>query len=136
MTAQRPPRRVRVTSPRARAGRRRATTITREIDAQTQIGEVYMRSLIRAQLRLALLVLSAVGLLLAGLPLLFATAPELPQLQLIGLPLPWLLLGVLVHPTLVGAAWFYCRQAERTEREFADLVEPKSSPAPAEQRQP
>jgi len=118
-----PARRVRVTSPRTRAPRPRHTTITREIEAQTQIGEVYMRSLMRTQLRLALLVLGVVGLLLTGLPLLFAVAPALREIRLVGIPLPWLLLGVLVHPTLIVAGWLYCRQSERTERDFAELVE-------------
>lgn len=118
-----PARRVRVTSPRARATRPRHTTITREIDAQTQIGEVYMRSLMRTQLRLALLVLGVVGILLAGLPVLFTVAPELREVRVAGIALPWLLLGVVVHPTLIIAGWLYCRQSERTERDFAELVE-------------
>ncbi len=122
MTDRTAPRRVRVTRPRAQA-RRRHTPITREIDAQTRIGEVYMRSLMRTQLRLALLVLGVVGVLLAGLPLLFAVAPRLAGLDLLGLPLHWLLLGALVHPALIAAAWQRCRQAERNERDFADLVE-------------
>jgi hypothetical protein len=41
----------------------------------------------------------------------------------LGLHLPWVLLGVLVFPVVVLAGWFYVRQAERGEREFADLVE-------------
>lgn len=118
-----PVRRVRVTSPRTRAPRPRRTTITSEIDAQTEVGEVYMRSLMRTQLRLALLLLGVVGILLAGLPLLFAVAPELREVRLLGIPLPWLLLGVVVHPTLIIAGWLYCRQSERTERDFAELVE-------------
>ncbi|MGH3735422.1 MAG: hypothetical protein ACRDT6_07335 [Micromonosporaceae bacterium] len=117
------PRRVRVTSPRAVAARRRRTTIRSEIDAQTQIGEVYMRSLLRTQLRLALGVLAVIGLLLGGLPALFAVAPALREVTVLGLPLPWLLLGALVHPVLLATAWFYCRQAERIERDFAELVD-------------
>ncbi len=117
------PQRVRVTSPRTGAARRRRTTITSEIDAQTQVGEVYMRSLLRTQLRLAMGVLAVVGLLLGGLPLLFAVVPSLREVTVLGLPLPWLLLGVLVHPVLLAAAWVYCRQAERIERDFAELVE-------------
>jgi hypothetical protein len=41
----------------------------------------------------------------------------------VGVPLPWLLLGGLVYPALVALGWFYVRQAERVEREFSDLVE-------------
>jgi hypothetical protein len=84
---------------------------------------VYMTTLIRAQLRLGLLVLVIVGILLLGLPLVFALLPDLRTVDTLGIPLPWLLLGVLVHPALIGAAWFYVRQAERNEREFADLVD-------------
>ena len=125
------PRRVRVTRPQAQA-RRRHTPIVREIDAQTQIGEVYMRSLMRTQLRLALLVLAVVGVLLAGLPLLFAVAPRLADLELLGLPLHWVLLGGLVHPALIAAAWHYCRQAESNERDFSDLVDSR----PGGEREP
>ena len=42
----------------------------------------------------------------------------------VGVPFPWLVLGVAVYP----AAWFlarwYTRQAERIEQDFADVVEP------------
>ncbi|HZC25512.1 MAG TPA: hypothetical protein VE287_00730 [Actinopolymorphaceae bacterium] len=117
------PRRTVVTSPRMRASVRQRQYVTREIDAQTPLGQVYMRSLIRAQLHLGLLVLAVVGAVLLGLPLLFAGVPELGSVSALGLPLPWLLLGVVVHPALIAAAWFYVRQAERNEREFADLVE-------------
>ena len=46
--------RVRVTSPRTTSGRRLPPpSAAHEIDAQSQVGEVYLRSLLRAQLRLA-----------------------------------------------------------------------------------
>jgi hypothetical protein len=115
--------RVVVTSPRMRASLRQRQYATQEIDAQTSLGQVYMSSLIRVQLRLGLLVLAVVGVLLLGLPLLFAVAPRLGAVDAFGLPLAWLLLGVVVHPALIAAAWFYVRHAERNEREFADLVE-------------
>src|SRR3954451_2085263 len=105
-----PPRRVRVTSPRMAASRRGpARPATREIDEQTGLGEVYMRSLLRSQLRLALSVLAALGLLLGGVPLLFALGPSVADAHLLGLPLPWLLLGVLVYPMLWLAARYYVR---------------------------
>ncbi|GAB3400233.1 DUF485 domain-containing protein [Flindersiella endophytica] len=121
--ASQPPRRVTVTSPRMRTSRRARQHLRGEIDAQTRLGQVYMTTLIRAQLRLGLLVLVIVGILLLGLPLVFALVPEVRTVDTLGIPLPWLLLGVLVHPALIGAAWFYVRQAERNEREFADLVD-------------
>lgn len=118
-----PPKRVVVTSPRMHASRRQRQHVSREIDAQTRLGEVYMQTLIRAQFRLGMLVLAVVGALLLGLPALFALAPDLTTVRALGLPLPWLVLGVLAHPALIGAAWFYVRQAERNERDFTDLVE-------------
>ena len=121
--SEQPPRRVRVSSPHGSAARRRQVVVAHEIDAQTEVGEVYMRSLIASQRRLALLLLTAVGVLVGGLPALFALAPALRQAQVLGLPLPWLLLAGLVYPTLVLLGWFYVRQAERVEREFSDLVE-------------
>jgi O-antigen/teichoic acid export membrane protein len=123
MSEQPPARRVRVTSPHSGATRRRKVAVTHEIDAQTEVGEVYMRSLIATQRRLALLLLGVVGVLIGGLPALFALVPPLRQAQVLGLPLPWLLLAGLVYPAMVVLGWFYVRQAERVEREFSDLVE-------------
>lgn len=119
-----PARRVRVTSPRMRAvtpAPRRA--VTEDIDEQTGIGELYMRSLIRSQLRLGLGVLAAFGVSLCGLPLLFALAPAVREVDVLGLPLPWLLLGVLAYPAICLAGWAYVRAADRAERDFADLVQ-------------
>lgn len=118
------PRRVVVTAPQVRATRRPPlTSPTREIDEQSAVGEVYMRSLLRTQLRLALLVCAAFGLLLGGLPLLFRLVPSTRTMHVLGLPLPWLLLGVVVYPCFVLGGWLYVRAAEHTERDFADLVE-------------
>ena len=124
MTEPTPPRRVRVVSPRSSAVR--AAThhpVRREIDEQTIVGDVYMRSLVRLQLRLAIGVCLIFAVLLGGLPLLLVLEPELASVHLLGLPVPWLLLGVVVYPVLVLAAWFYVRQAERNEREFSELVQ-------------
>ena len=118
-----PPRRVRVTSPRTGATRRRRVTGASEIDAQTELGEVYMTSLLRSQLRLALLVLGAVGVLVAGLPLVFTVFPGLVDVQVLGMPLPWVLLAFAVYPVLLGLGWLYVRAAERNERDFAEVVE-------------
>lgn len=112
-----------VTSPRMRAARRPRRPVTREIDEQTGLGEAYMRSLVRAQLRLGLGVCAALAVVVGGLPLLFAVAPELRGLRVAGLPLPWLLLAGLIYPVFVAGGWWYVRQAERNERDFADLVD-------------
>ncbi len=117
-----PPARVRVTSPRTTARRTRAVPVVAEIDAQSAVGEVYMRSLVRSQLRLALAVIAVVAGALLCLPLLFSLAPGVAERAVAGVPLAWLVLGVVVYPALVAAAWWYVRAAERAESEFSDLV--------------
>lgn len=96
---------------------------TEDIDEQTGIGELYMRSLVRSQLRLGLGVLAAFAVSLCGLPLLFALAPAVRGVEVLGVPLPWLLLGFAAYPVIGVTAWAYVRAAERAERDFADLVE-------------
>ena len=116
------PQRVRVTGP----PRRRASGVrpagTREIDAQTALGEVFMRSLLREQLMLGIRVLVALALTVGMLPLLFLVLPDLGDVRLGPVPVAWLLLGVLTYPWLVLLGWFYVRRAEGHERDFADLV--------------
>ncbi|NUR92043.1 MAG: hypothetical protein HOY71_48900 [Nonomuraea sp.] len=116
-------RRVTVTSPRTAAARRPRHPATREIDEQTRLGEVYMRSLLRTQFRLALFVCTVLGCVVGGLPLLFLLIPELRAVHLFGVPLAWAVLAGLIYPAFVTGAWLYVRQAERNERHFADLVE-------------
>ena len=118
------PERVRVTSPRTTSGRRREPpTATHEIDAQSQVGEIYLRSLLRAQLRLGITVIVLLAVLLGGLPLLFWLAPGWIAVEFLGMPLAWALLGIVVYPTLVAIGWWYVRAAERNERAFTDVVQ-------------
>ena len=116
------PHRVRVTSPR-QVGSRLARTGASEIDAQTQLGELYMSSLLRSQGRLAITVLVALVVLVGGLPLLFTWVPSLADVEVLGMPLPWVLLGFAVYPVMFGLGWLYVRASERTERDFTDVVE-------------
>ncbi len=118
-----PVERVRITSPRtvATPSRTRRSDAA-EIDALTRLGEVYVQSLVRAQLRLAAYVVVTLGVTLGGLPLLFLLLP-VERVRLAGIPLPWLLLGVAVYPWLVALAAWYVRHAERNETAFEDLVE-------------
>ncbi len=116
---ERPPR-IRVTAPVA--GRPRRTTVVSEIDEGTGVGEVYMHSLLRSQLRLALGLTAVLVLTVGLLPVLFVTVPWLRHGHLFGLPVAWLLLGVCCYPVLLAIAWRYVRGAERNERAFQDLV--------------
>lgn len=116
-----PVRRVRVTAPRS--GRARRTTVASEIDAQTELGEVYMRSLLRSQLRVALTTVVLLIVTIAIWPALFAAVPALRTAHVGRVPLPWLILGVGVYPVLVLLAWSHARRAERLERDFLDLTD-------------
>ncbi len=118
-------RRVAVMSPQteaARHGRAPARPLT-ELREQTTVGEVLILTLMRAQLRLAVSLLVVFGCLLGGMPLLFALAPSVASIEVGGMPLPWLLLGVGAFPVLVVLAVVYVRQAEGNERDFVELVE-------------
>jgi uncharacterized membrane protein (DUF485 family) len=118
------PERVRVTSPwteRPRVRPRR--TATSEIDAQSELGEIYLRTLLRAQLRLGLSTLAVLGLTVGMLPLLFALAPAVMSHHVLGMPVSWGLLAFGCYPWLVLLAWRYVRRAERNERAFARVVE-------------
>jgi membrane protein implicated in regulation of membrane protease activity len=95
---------------------------TGEIDEQTEVGELYVAALLRAQLRPALVVLSGLVICLGGVPLLFRLAPAMSNVSLGPFPLPWLLLGVLVYPLLLVAAWWHVRAAERVERDFTEIL--------------
>jgi hypothetical protein len=98
-------------------------TVSREIDEQTGVGEVYLSSLLRAQLRLGLSVIALLALTLGTLPLVFALVPRLGNVRLFTVPLPWLLVGVSVYPLLFGVAWWHVVAAERAERDFSVIVE-------------
>ena len=115
--------RVRVTSPLASASRHVPRSARQEIDESTGVGEVYMRSLIRSQLRAALTVVVTLLLSIGALPVVFLTVDASTTVRLLGIPLPWIVLGVVVYPFLGVIGWLFVRQAERAERDFADLVD-------------
>lgn len=118
-----PPPRVRVTSTRRDATQRRdPRPITREIDEQSNLGEVYMAGLMAAQLRLAAKVLAFGAVGLGGLPLLFVLVPMTRTLAVGPVPVPWLVLAVVVYPVAIVVARYYVRQSERIEAEFSDVV--------------
>ena len=105
------------------AARPRTTDRTRaDLAEQTPVGEALVKGLVRAQLALALRLSLVVAAGLGALPLLFAVAPAVGRFRVLGINLPWLLLGVLSFPFLVGVGWTYVRFAERNEQDFTALV--------------
>ena len=87
------------------------------------LGEVYLRSLLRAQLRLSLFFVGGVIAVAGAVPLVFWLDPTLAERSAWGVPVAWLLLGLLAYPLLIGCGWAYVRAAERTEREFSEMVD-------------
>ena len=116
------PRRVRVVLAERRGSRRLVRTRA-EVEDQNEVGDVLLRGLVRTQLGLSLRLAGLVLVLLGVLPLLFALVPGLGEVQVLGVRLPWLLLGLLAYPLLGLVGWAHTVLAERVEQDFADLVD-------------
>lgn len=121
------PRRVRVTSPRRDAHPRQERQPAHvDLATQTGLGEVYLSTLMRTQLRLSLVVLAGVAAVLGGLPALFSLVPATRMVRLGPLPLSWIVVGILIYPLIALVARGYVRQAERIERDFIELMSHRS----------
>ena len=118
--------RVRVTAPRAAAG----TAVrgaprpfeSREAAQDSEVGQVFVRSLVRSQLRLALVVAGGFLLILAAFPLTLVLVPGLADTRIAGIPFGWLLLGAGIYPVIGLGAWLYVRTAARNEARYRDLA--------------
>jgi hypothetical protein len=84
------------------------------------VGEVLSSNLIKSQLGLALRYGGIAIIVLGLLPVLFAALPTLDQVEVLGMRLPWLVLGILCYPFLLGLGWLYARATERLELSFTD----------------
>jgi hypothetical protein len=115
-------RRVRVVLAERKGVARPVRTVV-DIQEGTGVGELLRSNLIGSQLAVALRFAVGAGLTLGLLPLLFAFFPEIGLIDVFGLRLPWLLLGFLVYPFLLGLGWWHTRTAERVEQNFADHVQ-------------
>lgn len=81
-----------------------------------------VRSLIRSQLRLALVVTAGFVCALAMCWALVRWVPAFADWRLWGIPAPWLMLGVGVYPIMGACAWLYVRAAGKNEARYRDLV--------------
>jgi hypothetical protein len=95
----------------------------RELREQTLVGVIFLRALMRRQLRLSLAVAVACLVGLGIQPALPVIWPQYGDLTLLGLPLPWLVLGVLTYPVLVVLGLVYLRRAEGIDDDFTDLLQ-------------
>jgi hypothetical protein len=116
--------RVRITSPHTeRHGSRPRRTAASEIDAQSELGEIYLAALLRSQVRLAAGTLVTLAISIGALPVVFWLVPSLTTHHVLGMPVSWVVLAFACYPVLVLLAWRYVRAAERNEREFTHVVE-------------
>lgn len=116
------PARTRVVLGETAARRSAADRARADLAEQTSVGEALVKGLVRAQLalavRLALVVVAGLG----ALPLLFTVAPAVAEVKILGVNLPWVLLGVLSFPFLLCVGWAYVRWAERNESDFTAVI--------------
>jgi hypothetical protein len=134
---RRPSARVRVTAPRTRAAAARSRySVSRELAEQSELGEMFIRSLMRSQLRLALVVAGGFGLILLGVPVLMLLFPSINGMSVFTVPLPWLLLGAGVYPVIFVCAALYNRAAARNEDRFRQLVDDDRGSRPAWSAEP
>lgn len=117
-----PPRRERVVLAERRSSRRVVRTFA-EVEEQTEVGEVLVRQLMRAQLVLAIRLMVLIAVVLGSIPVIFLLAPSLGTISIFGFRFPWLFLGVGVYPFFIAVAWSYNRSADRNEQEFTEMVE-------------
>ncbi len=120
--------RVRVTAPRSGTQGRtalpgaRSPADAREAAEESDAGQVFVRSLIRSQLRLGVVVALGFLLILLAFPLMLGLVPGLADSTIAGLPFDWVLLGAGIYPVIGLSAWLYVRSAARNEARYRDLA--------------
>lgn len=126
------PQRVRVTAPGSRADPTAARPALDLVSAgasvwrepvPSQVDEVYVRSLIRSQLRLAVVVASGFLISLAAFAITLRLIPSLEAVLWLGVPVAWLLLAFGVYPMILLSAWLFVRAAARNESRYLALAE-------------
>lgn len=95
-----------------------------ELRDTTEHGSLYLRRLMRAQLGLSLLTVIAFGGLMGSLPLALYLLPGLQDIELLGVPLPLLIVVVPLFPVFIAFGMVFERRAQALEAEFRDLVQP------------
>jgi hypothetical protein len=93
-----------------------------EIAEQTPYGEVLLEDLMRRQRRLAISVATVFLIVLLGLPLMNLGFPSLVQMHVLGLPMSWLALAILIYPFVWVLAWYFVSTSRKYEDEFTELV--------------
>lgn len=121
MTQERaaPPPRVRITAPRHDEDAGRPPTGVTASDPAV----FYIRSLIRSQLRAAIVCATAFIVVLIAVPLVFTLVPGLDAARVAGIPVSWIVLGAGLFPVLIAIAGLYVRTASRNESRYRSLAD-------------
>jgi hypothetical protein len=118
-----PPKRHRVVLADPRSRSRPTLRARVELEEQTSWGEALIKDLVKRQARTAFLLGLLVLLLLGSLPLAFYLSPDFAATRVIGVPLAWLLLGVLPFPLLLVVGLTYNQLAEDHEHDFVEMID-------------
>lgn len=94
-----------------------------EVQEQTEIGDVLVRGLVRAQLGLALRLGGAVLAICAVIAIIVATVPAIGTASIWGVRTVWITVGPLLFAALYGVGRLYVRLAEQAEQDFLGVVE-------------
>lgn len=86
------------------------------------VSDVYDRQLRRTILLWAAGTVAVVAIPLFGLPLVLLAVPGLAGATVAGVPVPWLLLGLLVYPLVWLAGRWFVQGAESTERDYDEAL--------------
>jgi hypothetical protein len=108
-----------VTAPRDIPARRPHVTAAAVSDPSA----VYVRSLIRAQLRVAIVSVASFALPLAATTAALTFVPEIRAATVGGIPIVWVVLGAGVYPFVLLVAILFVRAADRNEKRYRSLAE-------------
>ncbi|MGG5175545.1 hypothetical protein ACQQCD_11115 [Pseudarthrobacter sp. J1763] len=86
------------------------------------VTELYVASLIRSQLRLALVVAAGFILILMCFGAILLWVPGIGELRIFGIPFPWILLGAGAYPVIGLSAFLFVRASTRNEERYRELV--------------
>jgi len=110
---------VRITAPRAPAGSPAPTAVP---SSSGDPSDVYVRSLIRSQLRVAIVTAGSFAFLLAATTAALAFVPEVRAATAGGIPIVWIVLGAGVYPVVLVVAALFVRATERNEKRYRSLA--------------
>jgi hypothetical protein len=85
--------------------------------------DLYVRSLIRSQLRVAIVSAASFAFLLAATTAALALVPEVRAATVGGIPIVWIVLGAAVYPVVLLVAVLFVRAADRNEARYRSLAE-------------